>query len=94
MSASTSAKGSPTQGDSQATSFNAPGAQPDLAEIQAQQLAQAGSIADLDEKFTTNMHPLSKSPQLSRDFDVRLRFTNDCTVTTESTAAFTKQAIS
>ena len=40
-----------------------------------------------------NSHPLSKSPQLSRDFDVRLRFTNDCTVTTESTAAFTKQAI-
>ena len=51
MSASTSAKGSPTQGDSQATSFNAPGAQPDLAEIQAQQLAQAGSIADLNTKF-------------------------------------------
>ena len=59
MSAPSSAKGSPTQGDSQATSFNTPGAQPDLAEIQAQQLAQAGLIADLqtkvgnlDEKFT------------------------------------------
>ena len=51
MSAPSSAKGSPTQGDSQATSFNTPGAQPDLAEIQAQQLAQAGSIADLNTKF-------------------------------------------
>ena len=50
MSAPSSAKGSPTQGDSQATSFNAPGAQPDLAEIQAQQLAQAGLIADLQTK--------------------------------------------
>ena len=51
MSAPSSAKGSPTQGDSQATSFNTPGAQPDLAEIQAQQLAQAGSISDLNTKF-------------------------------------------
>lgn len=66
MSAPSSAKGSPTQGDSQATSFNTPGAQPDLAEIQAQQLAQAGLIADLqtkvgnlDEKFTAKFDSLS-----------------------------------
>ena len=58
MSAPSSAKGSPTQGDSQATSFNAPGAQPDLAEIQAQQLAQAGLIAAMDAKMDARMNAM------------------------------------
>ena len=69
MSAPSSAKGSPTQGDSQATSFNTPGAWPDLAEIQAQQLAQAGSIADLQTKVG-NLD--TKSDSLSADMNTMM----------------------